>query len=642
MTKKANCITEYTKQALAAFNSGVAINTMQAVSKHHRVQASLGYRNAANEVLQIAKALGLTANIKTYNASCETAFFTQKMFKQWSCTNAYLEIEGMGRVCDFNTQEMSLIQRSANFAKTKAPIVLVKSDADICELQIKDKLIFSVNGYEKYIDKAIECGALGIITVSMPEIYPVRMNMANDKQMQNAYANLSYYHYSSKTENKLCGFVLTPIMGKQLEQLCIKAQENSTEIFACFEVDSKFENSTIENVEIEIDGQTDEEILITAHLCHPRSSVNDNVTGVCAGIEAMDILNRLVCDKILPKPTKKIKLLLIPEFTGTYAYLHENSHRLQKIKAGINLDMLAGKQDGNAGALIIVDTPDCAKSFMGDLAYIIMEELMNSCEFGRKGLFVPMFMGVKVPFVFGSDHYILSDPTIDVPSIALTQWPDKTYHTSVDDLQHIDINLLAKATALSAVYAYVNASFSADIFRLILPKISQRFLCRLNEVRFDECECKNAKMHYIKKLYADTLLNSLNQLPISDKEQLMPLINSEIEHFYNIAVFESNSTFATNLADNTVYERTFKAPLSVRSLLVNLSEEDLGKWKQLHNQIPDYSGIDDLIIYEIDGKSTIGEICERILMQTDIICNDYVKSFANLLLKLGLLKIKAT
>ncbi len=638
MNNNINCIKQYINDVLFNFNNDAAMQVMQEVSNHHRIQASQGYRNSANKVLNLAKQFGLNASLKTYAANSQTHFFTKKMFKEWNCKDAWLDIEGLGRVCNYTQQEMSIIQRSGNFNKTKARIVYIQNGIEQCDHNVNGALIYVKNGYDKCIDMAIEKGALGIITVSMPEIYPVRTNMANDEQMKNSHANLSFYHYSQKTENKLCGFALTPLIGEKLEQLCINAQNNNTDVFATFEVDSSLQDGTIENVEIEIEGKTDEEVLITAHLCHPRSSVNDNVTGVAAGIEAMNILNKLIKLNVIDKPQRTIKLLLIPEFTGTYAYLHENENRLHKIKAGINLDMLAGKQDGNAGALIIVDTPDCAMSFMGDLAYYIMEQLTNKCEFGRKGLFVPVFMGTKVPFVFGSDHYILSDPSIDIPCVALTQWPDKTYHTSVDNLEHIDINMLANATTLAAVYAYVSAIFNADIFKILLPRISQRFISRLNDVRFENTNFQIAKMRYIKKLYSNTLSKGMQLLQKGDEDKILPLIQNETELFYNN--FDSCDCEENN--DDLIFERAFKAPLCFKSLLENTSNDNLLKWQTVHSNMPDYNGIDDLIIYEFNGKNSISNICNNILCQTGIDCTDYINNFANLLLQLNLLRIKTT
>ena len=167
------------------------------------------------------------------------------------------------------------------------------------------------------------------------------------------------------------------------------------------------------------------------------------------------MLQSLIEEGILERPKRTIRLLLIPEFTGTYAYLEEHRQELSKRIAGFNLDMVAGTQGKDAGPLIIVDTPDCSHSFSGDLGEAILQTLSRECAFGGDQVYVPMFSSVRVPFVFGSDHYILSDPTIDIPTVALTQWPDKTYHTSVDSEAHVDSAMLERAAAIAASFCYI-------------------------------------------------------------------------------------------------------------------------------------------------------------------------------------------
>jgi hypothetical protein len=59
-----------------------------------------------------------------------------------------------------------------------------------------------------------------------------------------------------------------------------------------------------------------------------------------------------------------------------------------------------------------------------------------------------------MPFGAGSDHYILSDPTVGVPTPMLIQWPDRFYHTSADTPDRVSPATLGRAGGLAAVYAY--------------------------------------------------------------------------------------------------------------------------------------------------------------------------------------------
>ena len=48
----------------------------------------------------------------------------------------------------------------------------------------------------------------------------------------------------------------------------------------------------------------------------------------------------------------------------------------------------------------------------------------------------------------GSDHYILSDPTVGIQTPMLNQWPDKFYHTSDDTLDKVSVDSLGRSGAL--------------------------------------------------------------------------------------------------------------------------------------------------------------------------------------------------
>ena len=64
-----------------------------------------------------------------------------------------------------------------------------------------------------------------IITVSMPEIKPVRVAMSEDERLKNAHANLSFHHYTKESEEKLRGFAITPAAGKQLKEACLELEK---------------------------------------------------------------------------------------------------------------------------------------------------------------------------------------------------------------------------------------------------------------------------------------------------------------------------------------------------------------------------------------------------------------------------------
>lgn len=625
-----------------------AMSFVKEISIFHRIQASKGYRDAAECASRLLRLNGLEVSIDRYPADGKTLCFTQKLFKEWNCTDGWLEITEPWheRLSDFNREEMSVIQRSANmdFSDKDLPIIYVDDSIEPANFNISlsGSLLFVENSFDKWIDRAIELGALGIITVSMPEIYPVRVNMSEDLQMTDSHANLSFHILSDEQEGKLCGFAISPRSGKRLREACKDMANKGKMALARFKISSTLREGFIENVNAVIPGDSDEEILMVAHLCHPRSSVNDNASGAAAAMEAMCTLNRLIEEGTLPKPYRTIRLILVPEFTGTYAFLKGNEDRLSEIVAGINLDMVGAYQDGKAGALIIVDTPDSAHSFSGDLASIIMDELSKECTFGGKDRYVPLFLGIKVPFTFGSDHYILSDPTIDIPAVALTQWPDKTYHTSADNIDHIDSRMLQRAAALAGTYCYIYSRFNLADAEAVLNKVSSRFFEYIISIRKNKSSTDTKeRCEYFKDLYLSTLDRISSLLDETEHCRINPVIEEEKKIFLQLEKFLTCEEIdKPNTQSSFVPIRLFKGPLAIRSIIGNLTSIEREKLKVFRNKYPILNSLDDYIMYEADGQRTVEDIALRVYLQTGKECNNYCKEFFQLFSDLGLVTLK--
>lgn len=617
---------------------------MKQIARFHRIQASQGYRQAAFVAEKIFEQSGVQHQIRKYPADLKKKCFTQTMFREWNCNSAWLKITAPWKetIADYRLEEMSLIQRSAagDFSKDDIPVVYIPSNVSPEELteDICGKVIFVENGFERWSEKMIQEKAVAILTVSMPEIKPVRTNVCEDIQLKKAHANLSFHHYTAESERFLRGFAISPQMGKKLKEACIDMKKSGKQPTVRFCIDSVIEDGSLENVEAWIEGETEEEILMTAHLCHPRSSVNDNASGAACGIEAICVLQSLIEEGILERPKRTIRLLLIPEFTGTYAYLEEHRQELSKRIAGFNLDMVAGTQGKDAGPLIIVDTPDCSHSFSGDLGEAILQTLSRECAFGGDQVYVPMFSSVRVPFVFGSDHYILSDPTIDIPTVALTQWPDKTYHTSVDSEVHVDSAMLERAAAIAASFCYIYAGMDVEYVRELLPITARRFFERIDELRRSACEDKGYRALYLKEL-VELTLKRYEMLVTEESEELQSLFSDERAQYEKLlSELESKDRIWEN--GNRIPKRTFLGPVAMRCIQAEMSKEQRNRYRTFSEKYPSAMKCMDYIFYETDGVRSMEEIARRVSCQTNVDCKEFLLEFYELFEDLGLIEWK--
>jgi aminopeptidase-like protein/aminoglycoside N3'-acetyltransferase len=96
---------------------------------------------------------------------------------------------------------------------------------------------------------------------------------------------------------------------------------------------TSFSYATMKVGEIVIPGETEESVVLEAHLCHPHM-VNDDMTGVAV---AIDVARALRARK---NRRYTYRILIVPETIGTVAFLSHNEHLIPRMKAGLFLEML--------------------------------------------------------------------------------------------------------------------------------------------------------------------------------------------------------------------------------------------------------------------------------------------------------------
>jgi len=443
------------------------------ISQHHRIQASPGYRAAAAYVQAQLDNAGLITEMLSYPADHQTTFWTMESFQEWACARATLDLlqgeQAVDRLCDFEAVPMSIIQRSAA-AQGDYEVVVLKDGTEHAHydgLDVAGKLVLTDGDLGRVYDLAVRRrGAAGILFDGMATTAPGRGPL----DLPDARQYTSFWWGAD--EPRCFGFVLTPRQGRRLRQnmpVRVRAHVVSALYDGAFEVVAAF-----------IPGQTDEEVLVVSHLCHPQPSANDNASGAAAAIEIAATLRRLIDQGTLPPARRGIRFLWMPEMTGTYAYLANSEDRLARTVAAVNLDMVGQNQERCHSVFNIEQPPEAMASF----APVLMKRLwdMLNGDTGGHGTFELSSASVRhavTSFSGGSDHYILSDPTVGVPTPMLIQWPDRFYHTSEDTLDKVDPDMLARIGGLAAAYAYVIAGADQRTATWLGHEIVARRQCRL-------------------------------------------------------------------------------------------------------------------------------------------------------------------
>ena len=119
------------------------------IIRHHRIQASPGYRAAANYVLDELKRAGISAAIESYPANYQTRCWTALSFQEWEANEAILQLiepaDEARKLADYREMKLSLIQRSAPFSGELEVVILDDglSEAGYEDLDVSGKLVLT-------------------------------------------------------------------------------------------------------------------------------------------------------------------------------------------------------------------------------------------------------------------------------------------------------------------------------------------------------------------------------------------------------------------------------------------------------------------------------------------------------------------
>ncbi len=652
--------------AESEFSGEAAKEFVTDMSRYHRIQASPGFREAAKYCKEKLKGFGLQADILSYPADTDTTYWSFKMFQEWDATAASLHLIEPARerrkLADYREVKNSLIQRSVPFSGT-AEVVLLEDGERLAEyegLDLKGKVVLTKGDVQRVCELAVaRHDAVGIIYDGMREVPLVRHRM----DLADGIQYTSFWWTGG--EPKCFGFVLSPKEGDKLRGLLKKGETVRVEV----EVKSRLYDGQLEVVTALIPGETDEEVLLIAHLCHPQPSANDNASGCGTLLEIARVLEKLIDESKLVKPRRSIRFLLVPEMTGTYAWLATNEHRIPKIVAGANLDMVGENQDLCGSSLVLVGSPASNPSFVDDLMETVFEDVGREASgFGGLGRF-PLFRQASAPFSGGSDHYILTDPSVGIPCPMLNQWPDKFYHTSQDTPDKVDPKMLSRVGVAVIAYAYFLANAGelegtwlglemVSRFKGKMARIVQNGMTRVmasekpNERAAVLDQLANrVDLHVEREIGALRSLERLGAVRVGELEkETRSLARKEVEQaqaFVHRTV-RIGSTKARKLdkreerAAQLVPQRVYRGPISLASYLLELSDDEREGWHRLTKEKRDLLfNLLPAALYWSDGKRNLLEIADLLELEFQKRDMELLVRYFELLGKLKLIELKS-
>ena len=166
------------------------------------------------------------------------------------------------------------------------------------------------------------------------------------------------------------------------------------------------------------------EFLVQAHTCHPMQA-NDDGAGV---VSAIDLARRLV-ERPLPAGSMSVRFWFGPETIGTIAWLANNESLIPNLRGGIFLEMT-----GNRNRIAWHHTRQHNHLLDRVTAYQLQSTDHEERDFA------------SAP---ANDERVLNGPGVNVPCISLNRFPYEEYHTSDDNLDIVDEDMLVEAANIA-------------------------------------------------------------------------------------------------------------------------------------------------------------------------------------------------
>lgn len=224
---------------------------------------------------------------------------------------------------------------------------------------------------------------------------------------------------------------------------------------------------------------SDQEVLVVAHLCHPRPGANDNASGCGLGMEIARAISTLVGSGALSRPRRSIRFLFVPEMYGTVSYIDAHPEWPKSVVAGINLDMVGEDQASTGSCFIVTSTPWSCPSAVNDIAEYYTRRFFDKKIGFDPASPVPIRRYRISGYAGGSDHYILVDPTVGIPTVFLGHWPDRFYHSNMDSIDKTDPEEFRLVGLVAASYVLDIASFDKERARFVPSLVESGARARL-------------------------------------------------------------------------------------------------------------------------------------------------------------------
>ena len=463
--------------ALAGELSGErAKDTVEFLTRLHRMRGSRGFRAAAEHVAEKARSYGLEGvEIWRFPADGKTFYGTQKARPAWDAEFAELwelrQSAAAGgrwlpavRLASWEEMPITLAQdsESAELTTELVDCGAGTAEANYAGKDVRGKICLVSAQPGAAMRLAVEkYGAAGIVS------YAQNQQTAWWGEDENL---VRWGHLDSFTPTKTFAFMVSLKRGREFSQRLARGE--TIRLAATVRAGRRpgfyeIATATIPGADPSL---RNEEIIFSCHLDHQRPGANDNASGCAAILEVARALHWLIGEGRIPRPARTLRFVWPPEIEGTLALLNGKPDLVPRLKAAIHMDMVGGGPETKA-IFHVTRGPASLPSFVHDVAeafaLFVNEQSEQFAKSGRARYPFVAPQGGKEPlraeladFSMGSDHQVYTDSSFAIPAIYLNDWPDRYIHTNFDSAANIDPTKLLRAAFIGAASGYYLATLT--------------------------------------------------------------------------------------------------------------------------------------------------------------------------------------
>ncbi len=466
-------------------SGSIALRNVRALSLHHRMRGSTGFRAAAEQVRDRLRDYGLEGvEIISLPADGRIFYGTQRSRPGWNARFAELWEQARDgetwrdatRIASWDEQPISLAQDSVS-GRAEAELVDVgagTSEADYANREVRGRLVLTSSQPEAVADLAIgRFGAAGIVSWAQNQ----RTAWWGDDETL-----VRWGHLESFGAHPTFAFMVSPARARAWQERLRRGEA----VRLRAQVEAGREPSAYLIPTAIIPGRRrDREIVYSCHLDHPSPGANDNASG-CAGIlEVARALQRLIASGALPRPERTIRFIWPPEIEGTIALLNARPEFARRTLATIHLDMIGGNPDVTGSILRVHGSPPSLPSFVSDVGFAFADYVnAQSLQFASTGAAqMPLIdpqgnrraLQAEVGgFNMGSDHQVWAEGSYRIPVIYIADWPDRYIHTQRDVPDNLDPTKMRRAIFIAAASGYFLANLTNETQGSLQAEIASR------------------------------------------------------------------------------------------------------------------------------------------------------------------------